>query len=122
MGVPGGGQCWCGVFAAPHLLVLAGRVPLGAGDEPLELVEAALHVLQAEARLVLLAPDALQQPLAVLLRHARALLPLLDPLRQDLVDPAGGGAGGKGLMGGERRNGGGLYWVGYGVIVGLGGS
>ena len=35
-----------------------------------------------------------------LLRHARALLPLLDPLREDLVDPAGGARGGKGLMGG----------------------
>ena len=78
-------------------------MPLGAGDEPLQLVEAALHLLQPQPGLVLLPPDPLQQPLAVLLRHAGALLPLLDPLREDLVDPTGirGGEGGEKRVGGS---------------------
>lgn len=74
----------------PHLLVLAHRLLLGAQDDGLELVEAALHLLEAGARALLLPADALEQLLAVLLSNARALLPLLDALRKDLVDAAAG--------------------------------
>ena len=74
----------------PHLLVLAHRLLLGAQDDGLELVEAALHLLEAGTRALLLPADALEQLLAVLLSNARALLPLLDALRKDLVDAAAG--------------------------------
>lgn len=89
----------------PHLLVLAHRLLLGSQDDGLELVEAALHLLEAGARALLLPADALEQLLAVLLSNARALLPLLDALREDLVDAAAGtwGLGAQGRKPARRR-------------------
>lgn len=81
-----------------HLLVLLNRLLLGLGDDALQLVEAPLHVGEAEPGVLLVPADALQLLLAVLLGDAGTLLPLLDPLREDLVDPAAGqGWGGRSL-------------------------
>ena len=49
-------------------------------------MEALLHVSEAHAGRLLVAADAFQQLLALLLGDAGALLPLLDPLGQDLID------------------------------------
>lgn len=50
-------------------------------------MEASLHLGEAQPGVLLLPPDALQLFLAVLLSDARALLPLLDALGKDLIDP-----------------------------------
>lgn len=84
-----------GVQAYTHLLILLDSLLLSPSNDSLQLMEAALHILQPQPGALLLPPDALQQLLAVLLSHAWALLPLLDALRQDLIDSAEGeGAGG----------------------------
>lgn len=75
------------VFVA-NLLVLLHGLLFGLDDDALQLVEASLHLREAEAGLLLFAADALQLLLAQLLRNARTLLPLLDALRQDLIDTA----------------------------------
>lgn len=72
----------------PHLLILAHGLLLGPQDYGLKLMEAALHFLEASAGTLLLPADALQQLLAMLLSNAGALLPLLDALREDLIDAA----------------------------------
>ena len=61
---------------------------LGALDEGVQLLVLEVHLAQLVARLQLLPPDALQRHLVVLLRDARARLPLLDALRQNLIDTA----------------------------------
>ena len=75
-------------YSNPHLLVVLCALLFGLDDDALQLVEAALHVGEAHACLLLLAPDALQLLLAQLLCDAWALLPLLDALGQNLVDAA----------------------------------
>lgn len=72
------------VFA--YLLVVLHLVEFAVGDDALQLVEALLHQREAQPGGLLLLPDSLQLPAAHLLGHAGALLPLLDPLRDDLVD------------------------------------
>lgn len=62
---------------------------LGVSDDGLQLVEALLHQREAEPRRLLLLPDSLQLPPAHFLSHAWTLLPLLDPLGEDLVDATG---------------------------------
>lgn len=57
-------------------------------------MEASLHVSEADAGVLLFPADALQLLLAVLLGDAGALLPLLDALREDLIDPAVDGKAG----------------------------
>lgn len=50
-------------------------------------MEASLHLSEAQPGVLLLPPDAFQLLLAVLLSDAGTLLPLLDALRKDLIDP-----------------------------------
>lgn len=64
---------------------------LSLGDDALQLVEAALHLSEAESGILLLLADALQLLLSVLFSDAGTLLPLLDALRKDLIDPAANG-------------------------------
>lgn len=73
-----------------HLLVLLDLLLFGVGDDGLQLVEAFLHQREAEPRRLLLLPDSLQLSPPHLLGHAGTLLPLLDPLGEDLVDTTGG--------------------------------
>lgn len=75
--------------AGAHLLVLLHVLLLGLGDDALQFVEASLHLGEAQPGALLLPPDAFQLLLAVLLGDAGALLPLLDALREDLVDATG---------------------------------
>lgn len=74
----------------PHLFVLLDLLLLGVGDDGLQLVETFLHQREAEPGGLLLLPDPLQLPPPHLLCHAGTLLPLLDPLGEDLKDPAAG--------------------------------
>lgn len=71
-----------------HLLVLLNRLLLGLSNDPLKFMEASLHVREAQPGILLLPADALQLLLAMLLCDAGTLLPLLDTLREDLIDPA----------------------------------
>lgn len=73
-----------------RLFVLLNGLLLGLGDDALQFVEASLHLGEAQPGVLLLPPDALQLLLAVLLSDAGTLLPLLDALRKDLVDPTVG--------------------------------
>lgn len=50
-------------------------------------MEASLHLSEAQPGVLLLPPDAFQLLLAVLLSDAGTLLPLLDALRKDLIEP-----------------------------------
>lgn len=61
---------------------------LGFSDDALELVKPFLHVSKSHPCRLLLAADALQKFLPLFLSDARALLPLLNALRQDLTDAA----------------------------------
>lgn len=63
---------------------------LGVGDNAFELMEPFLHESEAEPGRLLLLPDSLQLSAPHLLRDARTLLPLLDPLREDLIDTTAG--------------------------------
>lgn len=67
-------------LAGAHLLVLLNRLLLCFGDDALQLVEAPLHLSEAQPGVLLVPPDPLQLFLAVLLGDAGALLPLLDAL------------------------------------------
>lgn len=71
-----------------HLLILLHRLLLGLGDDALQFVEAPLHLGEAQSSILLVPADALQLLLAVLLSDAGTLLPLLDALRENLIDPA----------------------------------
>lgn len=51
-------------------------------------MESALHFLKACAGTLLLTTNTFKQLLAMLLCNAGALLPLLDALREDLIDAA----------------------------------
>lgn len=75
-------------LTSAHLLVLLNRLLLCFGDDALQLVEAPLHLSEAQPGVLLVPPDPLQLFLAVLLGDAGALLPLLDALREDLVNAA----------------------------------
>lgn len=74
-------------WAWVHLLVLLNGLLLGLGDDAFQFVEASLHLSEAQPGVLLLPPDALQLFLTVLLSDAGTLLPLLDALRKDLIDP-----------------------------------
>lgn len=71
-----------------HLLVLLNRLLLRFGDDALQFVEASLHLGEAEPGVLLFPAYPLQLLLTVFLGNAGALLPLLDTLREDLIDPA----------------------------------
>lgn len=71
-----------------HLLILLNRLLLGLGDDALQFVEASFHIGEAQSSVLLLPADALQLLLPVLLGNAGTLLPLLDTLGEDLIDPA----------------------------------
>lgn len=71
-----------------HLLVLLNRLLLRFGDDALQFVEASLHLGEAEPGVLLVPAYPLQLLLTVFLGNAGALLPLLDALREDLIDPA----------------------------------
>lgn len=76
-----------------HLLILTHSLLLGTRNDGLELMESPLHFLKAGAGALLLTANAFEQLLAVLLSNAGALLPLLDALREDLIDAAAGSSG-----------------------------
>lgn len=71
-----------------HLLVLLNRLLLRFGDDSLQFVEASLHLSEAEPGVLLFPAYPLQLLLTVFLGNAGALLPLLDTLREDFIDPA----------------------------------
>lgn len=73
-----------------YLLVLLDLLLFSVGDDAFELVETFLHQCEAEPRRLLLLPDSLQLSPSHLLGHTRTLLPLLDPLRKDLIDTTEG--------------------------------
>lgn len=66
--------------------MLLDLLQFGVGNDTFKLVEAFLHHCEAHPRRLLLLPDALQLPAPDLLSDAGALLPLLDPLGEDLID------------------------------------
>lgn len=70
-----------------HLLILLNSLLLGLGDDAFQFVEASLHLGEAHPGILLFPPDAFQLLLAMLLSDAGTLLPLLDTLRKDLIDP-----------------------------------
>lgn len=71
-----------------HLLVLLDLLLLGVGDDGFQFMETFLHQREAEPGGLLLLPDSLQLSPPHLLGDAGTLLPLLDPLGEDLIDPA----------------------------------
>lgn len=73
-----------------HLLILADSLLLGTKNDGLELMESAFHFLKAGAGALLLTANTFEQLLPVLLSNTGTLLPLLDALREDLVDAAAG--------------------------------
>lgn len=75
------------VLLETHILILLDHLLLGFGNDALELVETALHLGEAHPCGLLLLADALQLFFALFLSDAGALLPLLDTLREDLIDP-----------------------------------
>jgi len=79
---------WHSLPIPADLFILFDGLLLGLGDDGLQLMELALHLLQFAAGLLLFTPDLLQQLFAVFLSDAGTLLPLLDPLGQDLIDTA----------------------------------
>lgn len=70
-----------------HLLILLNSLLLGLGDDAFQFVEASLHLGEAHPGILLFPSDAFQLLLAMLLSNAGTLLPLLDTLRKDLIDP-----------------------------------
>lgn len=74
-----------------YLFVMLHDLLLCLSDDALQLMETFLHIGKPCPGQLLLAPDAFQKFLSLLLGDARALLPLLDTLRKDLIDPADGG-------------------------------
>lgn len=73
---------------AAHLLVLLNCLLLGLGNDAFKFVEASLHLCEAQPGILLFPANALQLFLAMLLSDAGTLLPLLDTLREDLINPA----------------------------------
>lgn len=72
----------------PHLFILLNHLLLGQGDDSLQFMEASLHFSQTQPSVVLLFADSLQLLLTMFFCYAGTLLPLLDTLREDLIDPA----------------------------------
>ena len=77
-------------YCTSYLLVQLHHLLLGLGDDALQLMKASLHLSEAQAGVLLISTDSLQLLLAVLLGNAGALLPLLDTLREDLINPTEG--------------------------------
>lgn len=75
-----------GAEGVSYLLVLLDLLQFGVGDDAFQLVETFLHHGEPQSGRLLLPSDPFQLPSTHLLCDARALLPLLDPLRQDLID------------------------------------
>ena len=73
-----------------YLLVLLDLLQFGIGDDAFELVESFLHQSETEPGRLLLLPDSLQLSPPHLLGNTGTLLPLLDPLREDLIDTTEG--------------------------------
>lgn len=71
-----------------HLLILLNNLLLGFSNDSLQLMKAMLHFSKAHASSLLLLTNSLQLLSALLLSDARTLLPLLNTLWKNLVDPA----------------------------------
>lgn len=69
-----------------HLLVLLDLMQFGVGNDSFKLVEPFLHQSEAEPGRLLLLPDSFKLSPPHLLGNTGTLLPLLDPLREDLID------------------------------------
>lgn len=76
------------LMQAAHLLVLLNCLLLGLGNDAFKFVKTSLHICEAQTGILLFPADALQLLLTMLLSDAGTLLPLLDTLREDLIDPA----------------------------------
>lgn len=76
------------IVQAAHLLILLDHLLLGLGDDAFKFMEAPLHLCESQSGILLFPADALQLFLTMLLSDARTLLPLLDALGEDLIDPA----------------------------------
>lgn len=74
----------------PDLFMLLDLLLFGVGDYGLQLVETFLHQREAESGSLLLLSDSFQLSSPHLLCNAGTLLPLLDPLGEDLIDSAAG--------------------------------
>lgn len=72
--------------ASSYLLVVLHLLLFGHSYDAFQLVETLLHQREAEPSCLLLLPDAFQLPPPHFLGDAGTLLPLLDPLREDLID------------------------------------
>lgn len=75
-----------GQHAFSYLLVVLDLLLLGHSNDAFQLVKTLLHQREAEPGCLLLFPDAFQLPPPHFLGNAGTLLPLLDPLREDLID------------------------------------
>lgn len=67
----------------------------GVSNDAFQLVETFLHHREAEPCRLLLLPDSLQLSPPHLLGNTWTLLPLLDPLGEDLIDTTEGQRGGE---------------------------
>lgn len=76
-----------------YLLVVLYDLLFCLSDDSFQLMETFLHVREPGPGELLFTPDAFQELLTLFLCDAGALLPLLDTLREDLIDPADGGGG-----------------------------
>lgn len=86
-------QCKCHaetmVVMTSHLFIVLYDLLFGLSDDTLQLMEPFFHLSESQASRLLLTADSLQKFLALFLCNARALLPLLDALGQDLIDSTG---------------------------------
>lgn len=78
--------CLCLRVTVSYLLVMLDLLQFGIGDDAFELMKSFLHQSEAKPGRLLLLPDSLQLSPPHLLSNTGTLLPLLDPLREDLID------------------------------------
>lgn len=76
------------LMQAAHLLVLLNCLLLGLSNDAFKFMKTSLHIREAQTGILLFPADALQLLLTMFLSDAGTLLPLLDTLREDLIDPA----------------------------------
>lgn len=77
------------VMMISHLFIVLYDLLFGLSDDTLQLMEPFFHLSESQASWLLLTADSLQKFLALFFCNARALLPLLDTLGQDLIDSTG---------------------------------
>lgn len=73
-----------------YILVVLDLLLFGDSNDPFKFVETFLHQCEAEPCRLLLLPDSLKLSPPHLLSNTWTLLPLLDPLREDLIDATEG--------------------------------